>query len=58
MSAALFDTQNSSNYSDWTTLALPAGAFATAGFHTLAASLAIDAGIDSKGIPSDVLLCL
>jgi hypothetical protein len=58
MSAALFDTQNSSNYRDWTTLALPARAFAMAGFHSLSASVAIDAGTDSKGIPSDVVLCL
>jgi len=58
MSADFFTTQNSSNYSDWTNLALPAGAFATAGFHTLATSVAIDAGTNSKGIPSDVVLCL
>lgn len=44
MSAGIFNTQNSTNYNDWTVLALPPSAYETAGFHTLATSVAIDAG--------------
>jgi hypothetical protein len=43
MSAGIFNTNSSSDYADWTALALPAGPFATAGFHTLATSVPISA---------------
>lgn len=44
MSAGIFNTQNSASYNDWTALALPEGAYVTAGFQTLATAVAIDAG--------------
>jgi len=44
MSAGIFNTQNSTNYNDWTVLALPPSAYETAGFHSLSTSVAIDAG--------------
>lgn len=44
MSAGIFNTQNSTNYNNWTALALPASAFDTSGFHTLSTSVAIAAG--------------
>jgi hypothetical protein len=44
MSAGIFNTQNSASYNDWTALALPAAAYETAGFQTLATTVAIDAG--------------
>jgi len=44
MSMGIFDTKNSSNYADWTALALPPASIATTGFHTLSTSVSIDAG--------------
>lgn len=44
MSGGIFNTNGSSNYGDWTALALPASPFSTAGFHTLATSVPISAG--------------
>lgn len=44
MSMGIFNTQNSSNYDDWSALALPAGPIITTGFQTLSTSVAIDAG--------------
>ena len=44
MSAGIFNTNGSSDYANWTPLALPASAFSTAGFHTLATSVPIGAG--------------
>lgn len=44
MSAGIFNTNSSANYDNWTALALPPTAFSTAGFHTLATSVAIGSG--------------
>jgi hypothetical protein len=44
MSAGIFNTQNSTNYDDWTVLVLPAGVLTNAGFETLATTAAIAAG--------------
>jgi hypothetical protein len=44
MSMGIFNTQNSSNYADWSALALPSGAITTAGFQTLSTAVAVNAG--------------